>query len=84
MLAWIVSLLFLPAHNDRAAGVTAVDLDGSGSRYLAVAEDPYPHPAEPADTDGAGKGTPPPSDPPPPPPGCSGCAPGGRRRFLKT
>jgi hypothetical protein len=56
MFSWFVSLLLLFGYHSKAANVPSVGLDGSGNRHVAPADNPQPHPAEPADSDGTGKG----------------------------
>ena len=68
MISPLVSLVLLFGQHGKAVTVPSVVLDNTGNRYMAVADNPQPHPSEPADTDGVGHpgqgGGPDPNKPP--------------------
>lgn len=61
MFSWFVSLLLLLGYHGTATTVPSVGPGGNSNRHVSPADNPQPHPAEPADTDGGGQ-----------PPPCSG------------
>jgi hypothetical protein len=68
MLSPIVSLVLLFGQHGKAVAAPSVVPSDTGNRYVATADNPQPHPSEPADTDGQGQLPPPPTVPHPKPP----------------
>ncbi|HZW95441.1 MAG TPA: hypothetical protein VFF64_20995 [Candidatus Eremiobacteraceae bacterium] len=54
MFAWFISLLFLFTNHGGATAAPSVNLDGSGNRNVAPADNQQPGPQEPPDPDGKG------------------------------
>jgi len=57
MFSWFISLLLLFGSNGKAVPAASVGLGGSANPHVTPADNPQPGPAEPADTDGQGKGS---------------------------
>jgi hypothetical protein len=56
MFAWFISVMMLFTNHGKTTVVPSAELGGAGNRHVSPTHNPYPDPAEPADSDGTGSG----------------------------